>query len=505
MTERELQKQRKQRLLKNTISSFVYQISAIVFGFILPHILIEAYGSDVNGLVNSVKQFLSMITFLELGVGAVVQSSLYKPLAEHDDVTASQIYKSAGKFFRVLGTILLAYVIVLVFIYPKFVKENFSPLYSAILIIAMSISSFSQYYFGLVNQLLVTADQKGYIQYTAQALTLLLSTISSYVLVKNGFSIHVVMFTTSFIYLLRPIFLRLYINKHYNIDRKITYTEEPIKQKWNGIAQHVAAVVLDNTDIVVLTVMSSLANVSVYYVYNLVVFGIKTLFMTLTNGIQSLLGEIWARNNVEELRKTFDWTEWVINTGTTLVFGCTSILLVPFIKVYTNGVNDANYIVPVFASFITLANAMHCLRLPYHIMIKATGYYKQTQRSYTIAAIINVIISVVAVHKLGLVGVAVGTLIAMLYQTVWMAVYNSKHFIYWPFKHFVKHIIVDGLTVVIGVLLTCRIHLSNISYLSWAVMALEVFVIWCIVVCVVNLIFYPDKIKSIFKTKLIRK
>ena len=60
------------RLAKNTISSLTFQICTIVCGFILPRLILLYYGSEVNGLVNSITQFLQIIAFLELGVGAVV-------------------------------------------------------------------------------------------------------------------------------------------------------------------------------------------------------------------------------------------------------------------------------------------------------------------------------------------------------------------------------------------------------------------------------------------------
>ena len=52
---------------------------------ILPRLILVAFGSDVNGLVNSIDPFLRIISLLDLGVGAVVQSSLYKPIAENDE------------------------------------------------------------------------------------------------------------------------------------------------------------------------------------------------------------------------------------------------------------------------------------------------------------------------------------------------------------------------------------------------------------------------------------
>ncbi len=61
----------------------------------------------------------------------------------------------------------------------------------------------------------------------------------------------------------------MYVNRHYAINRKIVYDREPIQQKWNGIAQHIAAVVLNQTDIVVLTIFRPITDVSIYSVYNL--------------------------------------------------------------------------------------------------------------------------------------------------------------------------------------------------------------------------------------------
>ena len=351
---------RQKRLLYNTVSSLIFQLTTIICGFILPRLILNAFGSEVNGLVNSIAQFLGVISFLELGVGAVVQSALYKPLAEKNQEDVSKIISSANKFFTRLGQILLIYVIVLVIVYPQFAGKNFGFIYTATLIVAISISSFAQYFFGIVNRLLLTADQRGYIQYNAQTLAVVCNTAACFILIRVGCSIQIVKLATSLIYLLQPFLIYLYVRHHYSIDKKIKYTQEPIPQKWNGIAQHVAAVILDGTDTIVLTLFATLSDVSIYSVYFLVVKGVNQLFMSMTNGITSLIGELWAKQELKELNKTFSWTEWVIHTGTTFVFGLTAILIVPFVRVYTLGIHDANYIQPLFAALIVAANAGHC-------------------------------------------------------------------------------------------------------------------------------------------------
>lgn len=458
----------------------------------------ETFGSDVNGLVNSITQFLGVITLLDLGVGAVVQSALYKPLADNDTNMISKIYVSANKFFRRLAEILLVYVVLLMIFYPMLVNKSFGHMYTALLIAAICISSFAQYYFGIVNSLLLNADQRGYIQYVAQIITLILNTFACYIIIKLGASIQIVKLTTSLIFLLRPLFLVFYVKKHYSIDKKITYTEEPIKQKWNGMAQHFASYVLNGTDNIVLTMFSTLGNVSIYSVYNVVIIGVKNALLSVTNGFQSLIGEMLAKKETMKLNAFFGFVEWFLHTGTTLVFGCTGVLIVDFVRVYTYGINDADYIQPLFAVLITIANAGHCLRLPYNILILAAGHYKQTQSNYIIAMILNIVVSIATVKMWGLVGVAIGTLIAMAYQTVWMAKYDSKNIICWPFKNFLKQCGVDAITVIIASLATFKIPMLSVSYVSWFLLAIEAFGIWLIISIVINTIFYRERVLSIF-------
>lgn len=478
------------KLKLNTISSLVFEIVTIICGFILPRLIMGQYGSSINGLVNSITQFIGIITFLELGVGKVVQSALYKPLAENDNEQVSKIVVSGKKFFNRIALIMAFYIVFLFVVYPFISRQQFGWLYTSSLLAAMSVSSFAQYYFGIVDRLLLTADQRGYIQYTAQTITLILNTIACVVLIKLGCSIHVVKLTTSLIFLIRPIYLSWYVRKYYDIDYKIKYEGEPIKQKWNGMAQHIAYTVLNDTDTIVLTILGTFSEVSIYAAYNLVVAGVKKLFTSMMNGVEAYLGNLWARQDEEGLQRTFSLTEWLVHTAVIFVFGCTGFLIVPFIQCYTKGITDANYIQPLFAALIVMAHACHCLRLPYNLMIFAAGHYKETQNNYIIATVMNIVISVACVKALGLVGVAIGTLVSMLYQTIWMAFYNAKNLVKRPMKIFALQCFVDSITIGCYALFPLSRELSNISYFSWLILAIETALIFMALSVVINMIFY---------------
>lgn len=496
---------RAKKAFLTSMTSGLHQIIAIICGFILPRLFLSYYGSSVNGLVSSITQFLGFISLAELGVGAVVQSSLYKPLAEKNTDQISKIFKSANHFFNIIGFILLIYTIGLMFIYPMIVIETYDYLYTALLILIISFSTFSQYYLGITYRMILGADQYGFISQILSCAALVLNTALCFVFIRMSFSVHFVKCTSSIIFLIQPLVLMYIGKKKYKINRKVIIEQEPIKQKWNGVAQHIASVVNNNTDVLVLTLFSDLKTVSVYSVYHLVVNGVKNIVNSFTSGFIALFGNMLAKNERDVLNRTFTYFEWVIHTVTTIAFSLTGVLLLPFVKIYTSGINDVNYIVPSFAVLITAAQAAYCLRLPYNIMTMAAGHYKQTQTSAIVEALLNIIVSVLFVFKYGLIGVAIGTLSAMIYRTIYLAVYISKNIINRKMSHFIKHIGIDVLTALFIGIISLFINIDANAIPSWIFSALIWTLICLFVSLIINYIFYHDLVISFIKKLFKRK
>lgn len=488
---------RKKKLLYNTATSLLYQVVGIICGFILPRMFLSFYGSAVNGVVSSISQFLGFISLCECGVGAVVQSALYKPLAENDSAAYSRIFASSERFFRKIAWILVGYTAVLMVLFPYLTSDHFDYFYTCILVFVISISSFAQYYFGMTYRLFLSADQLGFIQMGTQTVILLLNTGLSILLMYLGASVQVVKLVSSLIFLVQPIVFSCVAKKRYRIDRKIELHGEPIRQKWNGLAQHIAAVVLGNTDTVVLTLFTTLETVSVYSVYFLVVNGVKQIVVSLTTGFQAMLGNMLAKGEKETLDRSFSGFEWGLHTVVTMAFTATGFLIVPFVQVYTYGIEDTDYAVPLFAVLMTIAQAAYCLRLPYNTMVLAAGHYRQTQASAIIEAAINIVLSVVLVIRFGLVGVAIGTLAAMAYRTVYLVFYLRRFILRRSVYCFVKHVIVNVLSVALVLLVTTVgssfFALTAITYPAWIVLAVKVGIVTVLSVLIVNLVAYRSE------------
>ena len=485
------------KLFLNTLSSFSYQIISIICAFILPRCFLVTYGSEVNGLVTSITQFLGFISLMDLGISAVVKAALYKPLAEKDKYKIDTIMTSAKKFFNKIILIFLLYLIGLCCFYPMYFSGKFDWLYTASLILAMSISLISQYYFGIVNQTLLEADQKNYIPIILQIGTLILNTLCGVVLMmKFDASIQIVKLTTSIIFLIRPVVMSIYVRKIYNVKFNCKYSEEPIKQKWNGIAQHLASVVLQNTDVLVLTFFSSLSSVSIYNVYSLVVLGVRNIVVSLTAGIQSKFGALIVKEDFQLINDFYGKIEWILHSVITILFTSTAILIVPFVLVYTEGINDANYNLPWFGILLTISHMFYCLRLPYSMIVLAAGHFKETQTSAIVEMLLNILISIVLVKNFSLIGVAIGTIVAMCYRTIYYVKYISRNILNRSVKYYIKHMMLDGMIFIISFYLCKTFVLESLSYVSWIFLAIKVVLVVFIVFMFFNMIFYKNHIKN---------
>jgi len=418
---------RTKKALLNIISNLILQVITIIYGFVVPKIIIENFGSNVNGLVASITQFLAYIALLESGFGPVVKFVLYKSIAEKNNDKIKRILHTSEKFFRRIAYIFIIYIVILCFLFPTFIKSDFDAFFTISLIVIIAISTFAEYFFGMTYKLFLQAEQKTYVISFIQTITYIVSLIFIVLLVKLGCSIQVIKLTSGIIFVLRPILQNFYVKKKYNISFKEVKEKYEIKQKWDGLAQHIAAVIHGNTDITILTIFSSLSDVSVYSVYYLVTKGLNSLIQSISNGVTSSFGDMIARKEKTNLNNKFKAYELVYFSIITILFSVSATLIIPFVRIYTKNITDANYINITFGLLMILCEFVNMIRLPYISLAYSAGHFKETMKGAWLEAGINIIISILLVNKLGLIGVTIGTFISTLIRAIEFVYHSSKH------------------------------------------------------------------------------
>lgn len=493
---------RSKNVVKNVISSLIKQLANMVSGLILPRQIIITFGSQVNGLVTSITQFLSYIVVMELGIEPVVKALLYKPIANKAKDEIEKILKFAQNFFNKVIYCFLIYLIILCFIYPKIVKEEFSTLYTISLLIIISISVFAEYFLGIIYKLYLESKQKTSVISNIQTITILLNTMISVILIKIGCSIQIVKLVSAFLFVTRQIIQSIYVKKKYNLVLTKDVQELKIKNKFDGMAQHIATNVHENTGYVVLTLFTNTLEVSVYSIYIMVIKGIRSIIMSITNSFDAAFGDMFAKKEEKNLNRNFRVYEFFYFTIITIVYSCTMSLILSFVSVYTNGVTDTNYCRPLFAYGLVISELMWAVRLPYASLILSLGHFKETKKGAWIEAFFNVSISVVLISKLGMTAIAIATFVVMLFRTVEFICHLSSNVLdrekIYSYKWLFLILFEFTLIFIINNSIIAKANIT--SYMTWSKYGIIILLIDMILVLILNGIFHKKEMIMMIKT-----
>lgn len=496
---------RSKYIIKNALLSILEQFVIIISGFILPRLLLKYYGSQYNGLITSITDFLSCAVLLRSGIGGATRAALYKPIADNNHKEISRIIKATDNFMKKIGLILLLLILFFSLIYPLIVKNDFNYFFTFSLFLIIGASTFAESFFGITYLILLQADQKLWISSLFKIVSYIVNIIISIVLIVNNFDIRIVKFASSLIFTLYPIMMGFYVKRRYKIDKNVIPNNEAIKQRWDAFWHQVSSFVMNNTDTFVLTLFTNMFEVSVYCIYNLVLKALKQVIVTIENSLESSFGDMLAKK--ENIKNNFEIMNLLNFNLSTILYGCTSVLIFKFVSIYTNNVSDVNYYRPIFAYIMLLSNYIYCLRLPYLTIVSAAGHYKETKKGAFLEAFINLLLSVIFVVRYGIIGVAIGTLISTTIRTVELVLYSNHIIIKSSNKEFIKNLLISLSEIIIIIFLNYIVPLGECNnYFSFIFQGVIYFCLLLIIIIINDLLIYKkhiltfmNKIKIVFK------
>ena len=116
----------KQKSIKNLVYTALSQLISIAFGLILPRLFVTSYGSEVNGLLSSLSQFLVYLGLFEAGVGAATMQALYKPVAQKNWDGINGVLAATHGYYKKTGRWYFVGLLTLSLLYPVFVDSSLS-------------------------------------------------------------------------------------------------------------------------------------------------------------------------------------------------------------------------------------------------------------------------------------------------------------------------------------------------------------------------------------------
>ncbi len=501
-------KDRNRLFLFNSTASFFQQIIALICGLIVPRLIIGAYGSAANGTVAAIIQFISITSLIQGGVSSASRVAFYKPVAQKNVDEISKVYKTSQLYFRKFAIGLFFYIVLLAFIYDIVFKSAFTYFDTAFMVLIIGLSAVLEYMFGITNQLLLFADNRSYINTFLSTTCTFISSIISVLLINSGATIHTVKLISGLILAIRPILLQFIVKRRYTIGQKVNPDFTVISQRYAALAKSIAFYIHTSTDTMVITLFLSPVWASIYAVHRYVVHSITSVVSSILGNTEAIFGHMIAENDSEDMVQDILVYDLMSKMLSGILFFTMMILISPFINLYTRNVKDVSYYHPTFAVLLCYAEMTYCMSLTYHNIIMAAGHIKQTKWISIMEALLNIGISIAMVLVIGIEGVAIGTLIAFVFNTLANIIYIKHNILNIRINILLKNYLCNLIPgCLIYCLFTYALKIQIESWIQFISIGIMVFCCMSLITVIVNYIFIKEfcgKVFGIMMNKCIR-
>lgn len=477
----------------SSLNLLISSVSSIIIGWII----LAYLGSEYNGINSIVAQFLMIISVLEGGFTTASIVAMMRPYEAGKQDEINQIFAETSFKFRRITALYLTFGILGAVGYGLVVKTNIqTAIVIAILIIGVVGSAFNV---GVVSKyrLIFQVAQKEHI-YAAVVLCFTavgqIGMIVSLVLTQN---IVFMRFVGMFCSIAGGVVVIGVFFKRFNIKCVKWDKTTRIKGTKDVIVGKVVGSIHSSATTLFLSIFSGAAITSVYAVYNSVIHMITSVVNIGFSSPQNAIGQILQGEHNQNKRSVIFDYQYVIIVALTALFVPLSVLIVPFVRIYTQGITDAQYINYGLATLLITSTYFQLLHVPSGICVYMSGGFKEAKKIQILALAILIVSNLMLGKLLGLYGFLISTLLCNLFLALCEIIYVHTKLIPKTLGNFLKFWI-PNLILMVALIAICNCFSYVVTdVLSWIVSACIVTVISIVITIVFNKLFMKEQFERI--------
>jgi O-antigen/teichoic acid export membrane protein len=500
--------------LKNIKTGFIVQLINKVMAFVVRTVFIRILNTEYLGVNGLFTNILTLLSFAELGVGTAIIFNMYKPVAEKDTEKLKSLIKLYKSSYNVIGIVIFFVGILLIPFLDKIIGEVPNIKENIILIYILFLLNTSASYFFTYKKSIITAHQKQSIINNIDSVFYIIKSIIEIILLVVFKNYIIYLVSEIICTIMENVYVSMVANKMYpylkdkNV-KKISKDDKNVifSNVKSLVVYQFGGVILNGTDNILI---SSLINVSVVGLvsnYILIINGIKSILTTALNGLVASVGNLNASEDNKKKEEVFYQMTFAYYLLYSFCSSALVVLLNPFIEIWLGN----NYILSHAITLSLVVNLfIEGIRQPGFIYRTTAGLFEKTKSTPYIAAITNIVLSIIFCKLWGLVGIFIATSISQLVSYSWIDPYIiHKYEFKTPFFKYVKKALLYFVTFFIE-LIVCLL-ISNLININKYIDLLLKGIIVLIIPNVFNLLFYgknnefkllKERIYRIIKNKL---
>ena len=504
---------RSKKSFKNVKVALLFFIINLVIQIVYRKIFLDYLGSEILGLNTTAMNLLQFLNLAELGVGAAISYSLYKPIAINDQLQINEILSVQGYLYSRIGRVVLVAGVILMLFFPLIFSEIKVPLwYTYATFIVLFLAALIGYFINY-QQIILISDQKEYkLNYVIQGVKIVkvLLQLCSILLLSNGYVwwliwelIAIGVTVGGIKYILRIEYPWLITN--IKLGKFLIKKHPEIALKTKQIVAHkLAGFALNESNQLIIFAFTSLSFIGLYGNYLLVIAGVSGLLGAVLNSSNAGVGNLVSECDGEKVINIFE--ELFTLRFYLAVVACYSIYkFTPTFIIYWVGKNylleNSSLLLLVFIMFINVS------RVTVDSFINAYGLFKDIGAPI-IELIINILFSTLLGFKYGFNGVLIGVLfstsLAVLFWKPYFLFKNGFKFkliIY--IKIYTKLFLISLFSITINEFLIKNINLNiGTSFFQFVIYCTSILFIFSILLLVGFILFTKGTRLLLLRIKL---
>ena len=487
------------RIKYNLLSGVLYQVVLIVLSFVIPRLYLENFGSEINGVLSTIKQIFVYMFLLESGVGLATTQALYKPVAQKNHSKISSIISATNNYYVKIGVIYAIIVLLIAFVYEYIVPTSIDSGIVFWIVVLTALPALFSYFVQAKYRILLEVDGRKYVITNSETILQFVSNIAKILVILLTNNLLLMQLSYCVLSLLQLLYVYVHAKRRYkwlSVNTQPDY--DAISQRKSVLVHQFSGMIFNNTDVLLLSFLCDFKVVSVYTIYNIFFSQVQTFITSIISGFSFALGQMFHTDK-EKFIKTYNVYETFYIMATFIVYTLMAVFLLPLIQIYTKGINDANYTNSLLLLLFVVMNLLSNGKLPSNHVVEYSGEFEQTRSHAIWEMVINIVVSIAAILKWGICGAIVGTIVALLYRSVMMIHYANKKVLMRGTFNTYKIWIVNG---AVFALIMAIFFVDSFSGLSFARLLIKGIIhsVWIVLLyIVVNFIFFKQTFKNSFE------
>ena len=406
---------------KNTVRNMVFgtvsKIYNLAIPFVMRTLLIYTLGMAYTGLNSLFTSILSVLNLAELGVGAAMTFSMYKPIAEDDTATVCALMRLYKIYYRVIGLVILVAGTAITPALPFFIKKDVPADINIYVLYAINLmTTVLTYWLFAYKNCILYAHQRNDI---GDKIGLVVNTV------KYGLQVVVlVAFKNYYAYIVVALLLGIVSNivtavvadrlyPQYRAKGKLPKEQVQIinRRVRDLFTSRIGAIVVDSADTIVISAFLGLTALAQYQNYFFIlssVFGFVSLVTSSAlAGIGNSLVTESSEKNFNDLKKF----AFIISWMSCFCVCCLACMYQPFIELWVKKENLLSFGMVILFCVYFFVKQVHSLLCLYK---DAAGIWHEDRFRPLITAGANLVMNIIMVQFWGLYGILLSTVLSTL-------------------------------------------------------------------------------------------